>query len=330
MIYKALMEIILAASLVQFFPVNAGVVETWAELPEAGPRTSVSLGGLVAALYPSLPLVDNFTAQPPEKINPQSLGVITAAATALVVDATSGAILFEKNAEEPRSIGSMTKLMTALIFLSDQPDLNTQVSLVQSDLREGGRQHIPIGKVVTARDLLLASLVSSDNSATAALVRLSGSSESDFTTRMNEKAAAIGMVNTTFADPTGLSPDNRSTAPDLVVLLRAALQDENLRLATEQASATITDADGRVYQLENTNELLNGFINQAPYKIIGGKTGYLPEAGYCLGIEATKDEAKNIFVIVLGSDSVTGRLRDVKALTLWTYQNYSWSDGVLE
>jgi len=319
MIYKMLAEIILAVSLVQIFPVDAGVVESYTKAE----TSAVGFDTIMTAMRPSFPVADD-VARAPKKIHPESIGVITAATTALVVDAVSGAVLFQKNADEARSIGSMTKLMTAMIFLSGNPDLNTPMTIESEDFREGGKQHIPAGKTVTIKDLLLASLVSSDNTATVALARLSGLSESDFVARMNEKAAEIGMVKTTFADPTGLSPENRSTAPDLVAMLRAALQNENIRFATEQAAATITDAEGNAYQLENTNELLAGFVNQDPYKIVGGKTGYLPEAGYCLGLEAQKDGGKNIFVVVLGSDSTIGRLNDVKALTVWAYNTYEW------
>jgi len=323
MIYKALAEIILAASLVQIFPVDAGVVESYSKLPTAASRYSVNISELVKMAYPTFPIAENINL-PPKKIRPESMGVVTAAASALVQDAKSGAVLYEKNAAEPRSIGSVTKLMTALVFLSANPDLNQEVFLVSEDLREGGRQHVPINKIITVKDLLLASLVSSDNSATAAIARLSGLSENDFVAKMNQKAIEIGMTETNFSDPTGLSSENRATAHDVVALLHTALENENIRLATEQAATTITDKDGSVYQLENTNELLIGFINQNPYKIVGGKTGYLPEAGYCLGVQMEKDSGKDIFVVVLGSDSLAGRLNDVKALTVWAYQTYEW------
>ena len=322
MIYKALAEIILAAGLVQLFPVNAGVVETYTKLPEAGGRENFSLSQLMEETFGTLPMAEDVAS--PTKIKPESLGVVTAATTALMVDVKSGAILFEKNSSEQRSIGSITKLMTALVFLSDQPNLFAAAMIEKSDLREGGRQHIPVGAVVTTGDLLFASLVSSDNSATAALARLSGLSEADFVAQMNARARELLMNDSIFTDPTGLSSGNRSTARDLIKLLSAALQDENIRLATEQATVTITSTDNQVYQLENTNELLTGFIDQDTYKIIGGKTGYLPEAGYCLGIEVQKDGSKNIFVVVLGSDSIRDRLTDVKNLALWAYQTYRW------
>lgn len=324
MIYRALTEIILAISLMQFFPIDAGIVESYARLPEAETRPQTNLEEVLLAARPGLPTAGDLARQAPRKVRPESIGVVTAASSALVVDAASGAVLFKKNVSDQRSIGSMTKLMTALIFLSDQPDLSAGAAIETSDWREGGRLHLPVGASMTVMDLLKASLISSDNSATIALVRLSGLSEGDFVARMNEKAAEIGMVDTTFVDPTGLSPENRSNAPDLVVLLRAALQDKTILSVTGQAVATVTDAEGNTYQLENTNELLADFINQEPYGIVGGKTGYLPEAGYCLGIEAQKDGNKNIFVVILGSDSTAGRLHDVKALTVWAYNTYEW------
>jgi D-alanyl-D-alanine endopeptidase (penicillin-binding protein 7) len=277
----------------------------------------------MTVVRPTFPMARDVV-RAPRKIKPESLGVVTTASTALIVDAVSGTVLYEKNIKEARAIGSLTKLMTAMVFLSGEPDLTAPAIIESADFREGGKEHIAAGQAITVNDLLLASLISSDNTATAALARLSGLSESEFVARMNEQAAALGMKETTFVDPTGLSSDNRSTAPDLVVMLRAALENETIRSATEEAAATITDAEGKTYQLENTNELLTDFINQPPYKILGGKTGYLPEAGYCLGLEAQKDGEKDIFIVVLGSGSPLDRLSDVKALTVWAYQTFEW------
>ena len=81
---------------------------------------------------------------------------------------------------------------------------------------------------------------------------------------------------------------------------------------------------GRDYAVPNTNELLIGFINQDPYQIIGGKTGYLPEAGYCLAIQVQEDHGRDIYVIVLGSDTKEDRFREVKGLTQWAYDTYNW------
>ncbi len=323
MMVKLFAQLMLTTALLQALPFDAGVVESSAALPGSGARQSLGIERVLSLVYGELPVMADAD-RTPRKIDPTSLGVITSAVSALVVDADSGAVLFQKNIEESRSIGSITKLMTSLLFLEGNPDLSAPSAIAPEDMRPGGRQHLSIGDTVTVRDLVLASLVSSDNSATMSLVRLSGMSEGDFVARMNEKAAEIGMKQTTFADPTGLSPENRSVAPDIVALLRAALSNETIRFATEQASATVTGASGRTYQLENTNELLDGFINQPPYKIVGGKTGFLPEAGYCLGVRMEKDNGKDLYVVVLGADSKEDRLKDVKALTVWAYKTFEW------
>ncbi len=326
MLVKLLAQIMLTATLLQTLPFDAGVVEQYAALPEARGRRGTGIETTLSLLYGSLPRASDAD-RVPYKIDPKSIGVVTSAVSALVVDAGSGAVLYEKDIDESRSIGSITKLMTSLVFLSDDPDLAARAKIQPGDVRPGGREHIAAGDDVSVRDLVLASLVSSDNSATMALVRLSGLSEGDFIARMNEKAAEIGMTSTTFHDPTGLSAENRSVAPDIIALLKAALGNEMIRYATEQATASVTGSSGRTYTLENTNELLEGFINESPYKIVGGKTGYLPEAGYCLGVRMQKDGGQDIYVVVLGADSKEGRLQDVKSLTVWAYETFTWPDG---
>jgi len=323
MLVKLLAQVMLTATLLNTFPFDAGVVEQYAALPEPQGRRGTGIETTLSLLYGSLPRASDLD-RAPHKIDPQSIGVVTSAVSALVVDAASGTTLYEKDIDESRSIGSITKLMTALVFLSDEPDLAARANIQPDDVRSGGREHVAIGDEVSMRDLILASLVSSDNSATMALVRLSGLSEGDFVARMNEKAAEIGMTSTTFRDPTGLSPENRSVAPDIIALLKAALGNDMIRSATEQASASVTGSSGRTYTLENTNELLEGFINEPPYKIVGGKTGYLPEAGYCLGVRMQRDGGQDIYVVVLGADSKEGRLQDVKALTVWAYKTFEW------
>jgi D-alanyl-D-alanine endopeptidase (penicillin-binding protein 7) len=326
MLVKLLAHILVTAALLQTFPFDAGVVEQSAALPDTGARRGAGIETTLSLLYGSLPRAFEED-RAPHKIDPKSIGVVTSAVSALVVDARSGAVLYEKDIDESRSIGSVTKLMTSLVFLSGNPDLTARARIQSEDVRSGGREHIAALDEVSVRDLILASLVSSDNSATMALVRLSGFAEGDFVARMNEKAAEIGMASTTFRDPTGLSFENRSVAPDIIALLKAALGDGVIRSATEQATALVTGGSGRIYTLENTNELLEGFINEPPYKIVGGKTGYLPEAGYCLGVHMQKDGGQDIYVVVLGADSKEGRLQDVKALTVWAYKTFAWPNG---
>ncbi len=325
MIFRLITQVVLAASILQVYPYDAGVIEHQAMFPEAQERSLPAVETIISLSSQSLPESD-FAQREPVKVDPTSVGVVTSAVSAVVVDRASGKVLFEKNADAPRSIGSITKLMTAYVFLETIPNLDAPARIQPEDVRYGGRQHIKVNDEVTVRDLLLASLVGSDNSATAALVRLSGMPRGNFIARMNEVAATMGMRNTTFVDATGLDADNRSIVTDVVKLLDEALKNEVIKQATQQSFITITSASGESYYIESTDELLGSFMNRPPYKIEGGKTGFLPEAGYCLGTIFSENNSHEIIVVVLGSDSKAGRFQDVKALAAWAYRVFDWPD----
>lgn len=317
-------QLMIATTLLQLYPPDAGVVERYATLPAAEIRQPGAYDAL-ALLNRRLPVASDAN-RAPVKVEPTSVGVVTSAVSAVVVDRATGHVLYEKNGEEPRSVGSITKLMTAFVFLRGNPDLTSPAAIAPADVRAGGMQHISVGDIITVGDLLRASLVGSDNSATASLVRLSGMSEGDFVGRMNEVAAEIGMRATTFYDPTGLSPDNRSVASDVVRLIDEALKVDIIREATQLPVVSFQGESGRVYSVRTTDDLLNSFLNQPPYKIVGGKTGYLPEAGYCLGSLVSENDGHEIIVVVLGSETITGRFQDVKALAAWAYKVFDWPD----
>jgi len=232
----------------------------------------------------------------------------------------------KKNANEIRSIGSITKLMTAYVSLRSGLDLDDLAAVSDEDLREGGHLYLYLNDQVTVHDILHASLVGSDNSATIALARLTGLSSEQFVEQMNTVAREIGLTNTTFADPTGLSAKNRSTTRDIAKLLEVVLQNSEIQNATRQSTSYFTSVAGTEYAVPNTNELLDSFINQNPYQIVGGKTGYLPEAAYCLAVQVQEDSGHDIFVVVLGSASKEDRFREVKGLTQWAYDTYDWPD----
>ena len=134
------------------------------------------------------------------------------AKSALVLDLDKGTVLYDKNSEEVRSIASLTKLMTAMVFLECGIDLFDTVTISREDTRASARSHLRPGETFYLIDLLHASLMPSDNRATRALVRATGLSPQEFVGRMNRKADSLGLVNTEFTDPTGLDADNVSTA----------------------------------------------------------------------------------------------------------------------
>lgn len=318
MILKFLTQMIYATTLLQIFPADVNDVQ---RLATQSTLRMPSLYNFLTLPNAHLPVSADAA---PVKIHQNSLGVVTSAESAIVVDRRTKEILFQKNIDTPRSIGSITKLMTAFVFLSTNPDLNAPAKLESADYRAGGVQHLAFGDDATIKDLLYASLISSDNSATASLARLSGMSIQDFVTKMNKTAVSMGMDHTHFEDPTGLSPRNESVVADLVKLLDTVAQNEIIREATSHDQFTVTTASGKSYTLKSTDELLLSFVNQKPYKIIAGKTGYLPEAGYCLGTVLNYEGAGDVIVVVLGSETNADRFQDIKSLAVWSYQTFKW------
>ncbi|OGL64058.1 hypothetical protein A3C09_03285 [Candidatus Uhrbacteria bacterium RIFCSPHIGHO2_02_FULL_47_44] len=320
MILKFLTHIIFASTLLQVFPVDVNDVQRLATQPKDQAPSLYNFFTLPNAKLP------RSADAAPTKIRPNSLGVVTSAESAIVVDRKTKQVLFQKNIDAPRSIGSITKLMTAFVFLSTNPNLQAPARLESTDYRAGGVQHVGFGDDATVKDLMYASLISSDNSATASLVRLSGLSMQDFVVKMNKTAVSMGMEHTHFEDPTGLSPRNESIVSDLVKLLDVVAQNEIIRDATAHDQYTITTASGKTYQLKSTDQLLSSFINQQPYGVIAGKTGFLPEAGYCLGTVLHREGAGEIIVVVLGSETNTDRFQDIKSLAVWSYQTFKWPE----
>ena len=115
---------------------------------------------------------------------------------------------------------------------------------------------------------------------------------------------------------------------DIVRLMDFTLKQEFIREATKLPMAIVTSASGRTYRIPSTNELLGSFLNQPPFSIVGGKTGFLPEAGYCFGAILAEGGVHEIMVVVLGSDSLERRFQDAKALGVWAFQTYDWPDEI--
>ena len=322
MMMKFFAQIILSTVLLQMFPVDAADVQ---RLATSSLKFGSSPSSYNAFSLPVSHLPIAQAAQPgPVKIKPISLGVVTSAVSAIVIDRKTKRILFQKNIDASRSIGSITKLMTAYVFLETNPDLNALAKLESKDFRAGGVQHIAFGETVTVKDLLYASLISSDNSATASLMRLSGMSEVDFIAKMNETAEHIGMYHTLFVDSTGLSPKNESVVEDIAKLLDITSQNSIITEATSNATYSVTSESGKTYSLSSTDELLDSFINQNPYHVVVAKTGFLPEAGYCLGLLFSNANSGDIMVVVLGAETNNDRFQDVKSLVVWTYETFKW------
>ncbi len=287
-----------------------------ARMPVAQPMVTQSLP--VARYIPG--------PRPPTKKDLNSFGIETTARAAVVMDVTSGEILYEKNAEATYPIASLTKLVTAMTLLDQKPNMDEVITILREDDPKEGKPVFPTGEQFTREELLKSLLIGSVNIAGNALARAGGGME-PFVAAMNVKAQRLGMHRTHLLEPTGLNSDNQASAHDVAIALRAALHYPEIRAITKTSKIELIGrATGKPYPLDSTNLLLSSFLNKNPYKIVAGKTGSLPEAGYCLA-QATQDrQGHEVIVVVLGSDNHFSRFQDAKALTFWTFEQFSWPE----
>ncbi len=263
----------------------------------------------------------------PQKKPDASLGVEVTAQSVLVVDKKTGKVLYQKNPTEIRSIASLTKLMTALVFLDNNPGWDKTVTIESSDYREGATDYFIAGEEISVRDLFYGTLVASANEGAAALARATGFSEDEFVQKMNSKAKSLGLSGTAFVDSTGLKDGNRSNAADVLLVLRAALAQPQIADATSANSYDIYIINKNITRrLANTNKILGQRfgLNDAQYQVEAGKTGYLEAAGYCLATQVKDDVNNKILVVVLGSQTLNDRFSDTKSLAYWVFNNYFW------
>lgn len=242
---------------------------------------------------------------------------ITRAKSVIMVDAKTGQIIYEKNADEPRAAASTQKLLTALIVAEhgflDRP---VTVELVDT-LAEPVKLNIRPGETYQRIDLLRALLVKSPNDVARCLARDNAGSIEVFAEFMNQRAKELGATHSHFVNPNGLPvPGQYSTARDLSLIARAAYANPTIRSIVCLPQLVFRYANGRTRELENTNKLLR----KLPY-CNGMKTGYTEAAGKCL-IASGSRPGKDIIVVVLG-DSPAGVWRDAGALLAWGLWNGS-------
>ena len=223
---------------------------------------------------------------------------------AVVLDPATGELLYEKNAAITAPIASLSKLMTAIVFLEQEPQLDRVVEVTRAELRGGGRTQLRNHERLQLNDLLHMSLMSSDNVATRVLVRESGLSAEDFLGSMNRRAVELGLARTRFVEFTGLDERNVATAADCATLLRAAAENPRIQEIMTTRSYEFRSAT-RPHFVANTNRLLYG-----RYEIRGGKTGFISEAGYCLATWV-HTQGRDLIAVVLGAPTASTRFADV-------------------
>lgn len=251
------------------------------------------------------------------RINRESVGVSVSAQSGIVIDYETGKVLWKKNIDEVRSIASITKIMTALVFFDINPYLTGDIVVKYSDLDIGSSLYLQVGDKVSIYDLFYAGYIGSKNDAINTLVRSTGLSREEFVEKMNEKAEELGLLNTIFTNINGLDSDNKSNVSDLSLLIKTAYQNKHINSASTMYKYSFSGSAGKVYTSRNTDKLIG---NQF-FDVLSGKTGYISESGHCLTIIAEKNNRKFISVI-LGSDSEENRFQDTKSVLWWVINNW--------
>lgn len=233
-----------------------------------------------------------------------------ASQAAVVMDASTGQILYRKNSNHLLPPASTAKLMTAIVVM-EKANLSDIVTISQKasqahPVKAGFRK----GDKVTIEGLLYAALVKSANDAAVALAEAAAGTEECFVSLMNQKAASIGAVNTKFINATGLPGRGQYiTAIDLSILMRAAMSHSKLREILATPAAEVSTERGKAIFLRNTDKLL-----RSDEEIIAGKTGYTYTAKHCLVFAAERNK-KTIIVSLLGSPSRKNLWKEAKELT---------------
>jgi serine-type D-Ala-D-Ala endopeptidase (penicillin-binding protein 7) len=234
------------------------------------------------------------------------------AAAAIIFNPITGQVLYEENSQDKRSIASITKVMTALVFMEDNPDLNTEVTIERGDVYAASTTYLKANDKLTAGELLHLLLIASDNGAARALARTSHGGSAQFVERMNEKAIELGLQNTSFADPSGLNPDNVSSAFDLSHLITFAASDDRISSIMRTPTYSVL-TNRRTIQIHSTNHL----VMSGDVDVMGGKTGFISKAGYCLATLLRLPQGNPVAVVVLGARSNNGRFWETRHLFNW-------------
>ena len=236
---------------------------------------------------------------------------------ALVIDQDTREVLFSKNDQAVLPIASITKLMTGVIVTGARLPMDELITVTQDDVdtEKGSRSRLKVGTELTRGELLHLALMSSENRAAHALGRTYPGGMAAFVALMNAKAKMLGMVDTRYVEPTGLSSRNQSSAQDLATLVSAAHADPVLRELSTSKGYEVA-VGGRTLQYNNTNRL----IKNPEWDIGLQKTGYISEAGQCLVMQ-TKIAGRKLIMVFLDSAGKLSRLGDAERVRRWVEAN---------
>jgi D-alanyl-D-alanine endopeptidase (penicillin-binding protein 7) len=236
-----------------------------------------------------------------------------ASAAVAVIDQATGDVLYEKNSKAVVPIASITKLMTAMVALDAQPSLSETLTISDADvdMLKGTHSRLAVGTQLTREEMLRLALMSSENRAASALSRHYPGGRTAFITAMNAKAHELGLTETRFLDPTGLTAQNVSSARDLVKMVGAAHKYPLIREFSTSEEYEVA-VKGRAQTFRNTNAL----VKSDNWSIGLSKTGYISEAGRCLVMQAWFNNKPTIIVLLDSMGKLT-RIGDAQRIKRW-------------
>lgn len=232
---------------------------------------------------------------------------------AFVIDQDTREVLLRKNDQAVLPIASLTKLMTGLVIKEANLSPDEMITITQDDVdtEKGSRSRLLVGTELTRGELMHLALMASENRAAHALGRSFPGGMDVFIARMNAKARELGMKDTRYVEPTGLSSKNQSSAQDLAKLVNVAHADATLRELSTSPNYQVS-VGTRTLEYRNTNRL----VNNPQWDIGLQKTGYISEAGRCLVMQ-TKIAGRNLIMVFLDSAGKLSRLGDAERVRKW-------------
>jgi D-alanyl-D-alanine carboxypeptidase len=233
---------------------------------------------------------------------------------AMVVDRATGATLYEKSSTSSAPIASVTKLMTAMVSLDQKLNPSEMLTITDDDVDnvKHSSSRLRVGSQLTRGEMLRVALMSSENRAAHALARTSPGGMSGFVAAMNRKALEFGMTGTHYVDPTGLSPENMSTAADLGRLARRVSGYPTITDYTTTAGKTVA-VGSHLQSFHNTNPA----VGKKGWEFWLSKTGFINEAGRCL-VAGITTAGRDVVVVLMGAKSSGARSQDLAHVKAWT------------
>lgn len=245
-----------------------------------------------------------------------STGELHLASTkALIVNQTTGEVLYAKSTDAATPIASVTKLMTAMVMLDVHPSMDEMIAISEADvdMLKGTGSRLKVGTTLPRREILQLALMSSENRAANSLGRYYPGGLIAFVPAMNAKATQLGMTHSHFVDPTGLNSENVSTAEDLVKMVKAAYSYPEIRQVTTTPNYAVNVEGYRApVEFRNTNIL----VRESDWKIGLSKTGFINEAGRCLVMQA-EIGGQPLIIVLLDSWGKYTRIGDAQRIRKW-------------